>query len=87
MTEKEINETVSHPSPSQTTKVKSSREPNGILITGTWMLALSLVLLAVYIGMRVQTTRAASENINPVIPPTMVSNQPVDSLPGNNTLT
>jgi LysM repeat protein len=46
------------PSP-QTRAMKASKEPNGIMLTGFWMLALSLVLLAGYIGWQVQYTRAA----------------------------
>lgn len=47
-------------SPTESTKVSNRREPNAILLTGTWMLALSLVLLAGYLGWRVKTTKAAS---------------------------
>jgi murein DD-endopeptidase MepM/ murein hydrolase activator NlpD len=44
----------------QTTSPKVTRDPNGVVLTGVWMLALSLVLLAGYIGWRVQSTQAAS---------------------------
>jgi murein DD-endopeptidase MepM/ murein hydrolase activator NlpD len=43
----------------QTTSPKVTRDPNGVVLTGVWMLALSLVLLAGYIGWRVQSTQAA----------------------------
>ncbi len=35
------------------------REPNGLVLTGVWMVALSLVMLAGYVGWRVQSTQAA----------------------------
>ena len=57
------------PSPT-TSEIKSatrtkSREPNGLILAGVWMLALSLVLLAGYIGWRVQTTQAAIPESQP----------------------
>jgi len=42
------------------------REPNGVLLTGIWMVALSLVLLAAYIGWRVQSTQAAPPITTPL---------------------
>jgi murein DD-endopeptidase MepM/ murein hydrolase activator NlpD len=59
-----------NPSTSESTPEKphGSREPGGLILTGTWMIALSLVLLAVYLGWRVQTTQAASDNLNQVVP-------------------
>ncbi len=44
---------------------KATREPNGVLLAGIWMLALSLVLLAGYIGWRVQSTQAAAPGSSP----------------------
>ncbi|MFZ2096569.1 MAG: peptidoglycan DD-metalloendopeptidase family protein [Anaerolineales bacterium] len=57
----ENNQKDTHPSVPilQTTNKDVVREPNGIVLTGVWMLALSLVLLAGYIGWRVQSTQAA----------------------------
>ena len=49
-------------------KSPGSREPGGLTLTGTWMIAISLVLLAVYLGWRVQTTQAASDSLNQVVP-------------------
>jgi LysM repeat protein len=54
---------------SQIKTSKTSREPNGIVLTGFWMLALSLVFLAGYIGWRVQTTQAAPIGSSPSITP------------------
>jgi hypothetical protein len=39
--------------------VKKAREPNAILLAGIWMLALSLVLVAAYLGRHTQSTQAA----------------------------
>ncbi len=41
------------------------RETNGLVLAGVWMLALSLVLLAGYVGWRAQSTQAASPASNP----------------------
>jgi len=81
-----IKETNPSPSTSQPNNIKGAREPSGLLLTGTWMVALSLVLLAVYIGTRVQTTQAASDNLNPVIPPIQTTNPSLESTPVNNVL-
>jgi hypothetical protein len=86
MNDNEIIETDSTESTVQPIKVKSSREPSGLLLIGTWMIALSLVLLAIYIGMRVQTTRAATDILNPVFPPTQAPNPSLEASPGNNVL-
>ena len=43
------------------------REPNGLVLTGVWLLALSLVMLAGYIGWRAQSTKAASGEPLPTI--------------------
>jgi LysM repeat protein len=66
---------------------KTAREPNGVILAGLWMLALSLVLLAGYIGWRVQSTQAATLSSTP--PPTpqssplqFSSNQVSVELPG-----
>ena len=47
---------------------KESHEPNTWILAGTWMLALSLVLLAIYLGWRVQTTQAAAVVTSPSDP-------------------
>lgn len=46
-----------------------AREPNGMLLAGIWMLALSLVLLAGYVGWRVQSTQAAPPASTPTLIP------------------
>ena len=68
MNDKIIDETDPSPPVSLPVKPRGSREPGGLLLTGTWMVALSLVLLAVYLGWRVQTTQAAPDGLNPVAP-------------------
>ncbi len=66
--EEKVNEDAS---PSQSAPAsqseKAAREPNGVLLAGIWMLALSLVLLAGYIGWRVQSTQAAAPGSSPTI--------------------
>ncbi len=47
------------PGTNETTR-RQAREPNGFMLAGFWMLAMSLVLLAGYLGWRVQSTQAAS---------------------------
>ncbi len=50
-----------------------TREPNGLVLTGVWMLALSLVLLAGYIGWHAQSSKAASgEPIATITPQSQV---------------
>jgi hypothetical protein len=49
--------------------VKKVREPNAIVLAGIWMLSLSLVLLAVYLGWRVQSTQAAPAVTSPTLMP------------------
>jgi murein DD-endopeptidase MepM/ murein hydrolase activator NlpD len=66
---------------------KANREPNGVLLVGIWMLALSLVLLAGYVGWRVQSTQAASLGLSPTLTPQIdrletPSNQTPVVLPG-----
>jgi hypothetical protein len=39
---------------------QGQKEPNGLVLAGVWLLALSLVLLAGYVGWRVQSTVAAA---------------------------
>jgi LysM repeat protein len=51
--------------------VENALEPNGWLLAGTWMLALSLVLMAVYLGWRVQSIKAA--------PPVLTTNIPIQT--------
>ncbi|OGO12941.1 MAG: hypothetical protein A2Y53_05080 [Chloroflexi bacterium RBG_16_47_49] len=74
---------------SKPSKVRTAREPNGLLVTGTWMLALSLVLLAVYLGWRVQSTQAAPPEITTTTPTqdnllSSVSNPAFNHLPDYN---
>jgi LysM repeat protein len=58
-----------------------SHQPSGLLLIGTWMVALSLVLLAAYLGWRVQTTQAASyETVDTSTTQAMIS--PIESNPG-----
>ncbi len=66
---------------------KGAREPNNVVLAGIWMLALSLVLLAGYIGWRVQSTQAAAPGNTPalIIQPTATTsanNQSSLPLPG-----
>jgi LysM repeat protein len=61
------------------------RELNGWFLTGTWMLAMSLVLVAVYLGWRVQSTQAAS----PVLTSNVATQSPLPpsaSYPGDSAL-
>ena len=48
---------------------KTTRETNGVLLVGFWMVAFSLVLLAGYIGWRVQSTKAAPLGSTPTSTP------------------
>ena len=59
MDEKLDRKLSSQGSASQPTVRKKNREPNSLVLAGTWMLALSLVLMAVYLGWRVQSIKAA----------------------------
>jgi len=43
------------------------REPNGLVLAGIWMMALSLVLLAAYVGWRATTTEAAALEPTPTV--------------------
>jgi LysM repeat protein len=85
MTDQNTSET-NPPSPdSKPNSVSISQQPGGLLLIGTWMIALSLVLLALYFGWRVQTTRAAPDDIVTITPAqTMVS--PIESNPDYNEL-
>lgn len=49
--------------------VKKVQEPNAIMLTGLWMLSLSLVLLAGYLGWCVQSTQAAPIATTPTAVP------------------
>jgi LysM repeat protein len=62
-------ETQSSRSPEKTasTEVNSQRN-SGILLAGAWMLALSLVLLALYLGWRVKSTKAAPPELTTTTP-------------------
>jgi murein DD-endopeptidase MepM/ murein hydrolase activator NlpD len=85
MTEKtDIDTSPSLPT-SKPIKGKGIREPNGLLLTGSWMIALSLVLLATYMGWRVQTTQAAPNNHNSIIP-LQATQSSLASNSGNNIL-
>ena len=65
-----INKDISTAKPApKPAKTKGVQEPNGVLLAGIWMLALSLVLLAGYLGWRVQSTQAASPGITPTLTP------------------
>jgi LysM repeat protein len=55
--------------PAEPANVKNSREPNRVLLTGIWMLSLSLVLLAVYLGWRSQSTQASAQGLTPTQTP------------------
>jgi LysM repeat protein len=55
--------------PAEPANVKNSREPNRVLLTGIWMLSLSLVLLAVYLGWRSQSTQASAQGLTPTLTP------------------
>ena len=48
---------------------KAEREPNGVMLAGIWMLAISLVLLASYLAWRTQSTRAATPGPTPTAAP------------------
>jgi murein DD-endopeptidase MepM/ murein hydrolase activator NlpD len=78
MTDQKTSETNPPLHRSISNNVSSSREPGRLLLTGTWMVALSLVLLAVYLGWRVQTTQAASDDVVTVIP-TQTVISPIES--------
>jgi LysM repeat protein len=55
------NKDLSSSSPDQKSVVtKATREPNGVLLAGLWLFAMSMVLLAGYVGWRVQSTKAAT---------------------------
>ncbi len=60
----------------------SRREPNGIVLAGIWMLALSLVLVAGYLGLRAYTTQAAPAAGSPTLD--VQINQPAISIKGQN---
>ena len=59
----------------QLASTKKSREPNGVLLAGIWMLALSLVLLAGYIAWRARSTPASAQELTPTFTPQI--DQPV----------
>jgi hypothetical protein len=56
---------------------KKSREPNRVLLTGIWMLSLSLVFLAAYVGWRSQSTQASAQGLTPALTPQI--DQPASS--------
>ncbi len=60
---------VSNPSkpPKQPAISRVSHEPNGLVLAGIWMVALSLVLLAGYVGWRVQSSKAAPAEFTPTL--------------------
>jgi LysM repeat protein len=55
--------------PAQPTPAKQSREPNKVILTGIWMLSLSLVLLAAYLGWRSQSTQASAQGLTTTFTP------------------
>ena len=59
----------------QLASTKKRREPNGVLLAGIWMLALSLVLLAGYIAWRARSTPASAQELTPTFTPQI--DQPV----------
>ncbi len=61
----------------QHTAAKKSREPNRVLLTGIWMLSLSLVFLAAYVGWRSQSTQASAQGLTPALTPQI--DQPASS--------
>lgn len=60
MIDKSSDELSPSPAASEPSAKTTTREPNGWLLAGTWMLASSLVLLAIYLGWKVQYTKAAA---------------------------
>lgn len=60
-----------NPSKPELDKPISSRahEPNGLVLAGVWMVALSLVLLAGYVGWRFQKIQAAPAPSDPILTP------------------
>lgn len=86
MDEKSTQESGVSPADSPSKRNKLTGEPNGFVLAGFWMLALSLVLLAGYVGWRVQSTKAASGETEPTLTPqveslTASNNQVSASLP------
>jgi LysM repeat protein len=69
MDEKRNKDSSSSIADSKSAVTKVAREPNGVLLAGIWMLALSLVLLAGYLGWRVQSTQAATLGSTPTLTP------------------
>ena len=63
---KDSSSSTSAPKPAVT---KADREPNGVVLAGIWMLALSLVLMAGYVGWRAQSTQAATLGSTPTLTP------------------
>jgi LysM repeat protein len=75
-------ESVAHP-----VTVKKSREPNSVVLAGIWMLSLSLVLLAGYVGWRSQSSQASAQGLTPALSaqptfPVSSTNQVSADLPG-----
>jgi LysM repeat protein len=60
-------ESVAPTASKQSASPKDTREPNSLVLAGAWMLALSLVLLAGYVGWRVQSTQAAPKEGSPTL--------------------
>jgi hypothetical protein len=48
---------------------KAAREPNGLVLAGIWMFAISLVLLTAYVGWRAKSTQAATPRSTPALIP------------------
>lgn len=60
MHEKRSNRLVPSTSAREAVVQKTAHEPNGVLLAGSWMLALSLVLMAAYLGWQAKSTQAAT---------------------------
>lgn len=89
MDKKLTRESSTNGSNSNLPKMKPSRELNGVVLAGVWMLALSLVLLAAYVAWRSKSTPAAAAVNTPTQAPTTVTASSVNSetsasLPGYN---
>jgi LysM repeat protein len=68
MKDKSENDVSSSDPDSKPRVVRETREPNGVMLAGVWMIALSLVLMAAYLGWRVQSTQAAPSVVTPTTP-------------------
>jgi LysM repeat protein len=68
--DKKVKKRPSSPTNEQKSTTRAQgREPNGLVLAGVWMVALSLVLLAGYVGWHAQSTQAASLSSPPTATP------------------